>query len=648
VRSTPRRPRPQAAAELVEAIEGGGVLDSLRAAAALRRRSGAAAEVAPLLELAARGDVLARAAAAYALSRRRGAAVDGALLRLLAAEETTLREAAALAFAGRPCHPAAVPGLCDAVAAGGFAGMLAEVALEEWARRNPRLMLRLIRRELPRFDAAARGRLAALLAAPPPPPPPAAGRGDGLRVAQVFLQGRVDGELRDAGAGDGGGLATLVVHLARALGRRPEVEHAVTITRAFADGEGADHRRLQEPIGKGAAIERISFGPDGYLATAEMWPHRLEAERALEACLARLAPLDAVHLRFADVGTFAAARACRRLGIPVCFTLAADPHVVVRAAEASGALDRDGFAAADARDHYLFRAHLVETMLEEANALVTFPRADSEAELRELLGLESFVAPGRPLRPVAEGISLRTLDRAAAAVRGADEPPAVADLAAAIGALPRERGGLPLIVSVGRFHRVKGFDRLLDAWAGDPALFGAFNLVVVGGDLERPTAEERTVMRSLRHVQARHPHARDGLVLLGHRAHEDAAQLLHAARNGVPGVVAPDAVYACASAKEEFGLALLEALGVGLAVVAPRAGGPATYVEDGSTGALVDTTSVDELRRGLHAAAALRHDEARAEAAAAMVRRRFSVDAMAAELASLYLDLAATPLEEAA
>ena len=59
--------------------------------------------------------------------------------------------------------------------------------------------------------------------------------GPGLRVAQVVLQGRIDAGLRAAGAGDGGGLATLVVHLSKALGRRAEIDHVVTVTRAFAD-----------------------------------------------------------------------------------------------------------------------------------------------------------------------------------------------------------------------------------------------------------------------------------------------------------------------------------------------------------------------------------------------------------------------------
>ena len=63
---------------------------------------------------------------------------------------------------------------------------------------------------------------------------------------------------------------------------------------------------------------------------------------------------------------------------------------------------------------------------------------------------------------------------------------------------------------------------------------------------------------------------------------------------------------------------------------------------------LVDTSSLDDLRRGLNEAG-LREDEARAATASALVRSRFSIDAMAAQLTRLYVELAeAERLEEAA
>ncbi|HSL66323.1 MAG TPA: glycosyltransferase, partial [Gaiellaceae bacterium] len=461
--------------------------------------------------------------------------------------------------------------------------------------------------------------------------------GGGLRVVQILLQGRVDAELSSAGAGDGGGLATLLVQLSRELARLDEVEEVVTVTRAFA-GTDADaaYAALAEPVAPGARIERIPFGPPGYVSTSELWEHRAEIERELAALLARLGPVDAVHLRFADAGTLAAARVCARAGIPIVFTLAPDPHVVIEEAERAGELDRDGLAEADATQHYVFRARLVEWMLDHAHRLALLPRAGARPELRRLLGLPLLGARAGRVRTVPEGISLDPLEAARAERAAGVEPSVVADLRRAVDALPPARRGLPVLLSVGRLHPVKGFPSLVEAWAGDPELWAALNLVVVGGDLERPTPTEEAVLAELALVAGRAPGAADGLVLLGHRPHADVARLLVAAREGVAGAVAPGGVYACASRKEEFGLALLEALAAGLPVVGPDAGGPPTFVEDGVTGFLAETASVPALRRALRRAAAVRHDAERAAAAAATVRRRHTIGAMARGLASLY------------
>ena len=150
------------------------------------------------------------------------------------------------------------------------------------------------------------------------------------------MPGYLDAGLQSAGAGDGGGLATLLVHLSAALAAHPAVAQVTTLTRAFGGPGVPDvHSTLREQVTERAAIERIRFGGDDYLAASDLWPHRRELERELEAALTRLAPIDAVHLRFADVATLAAERVCRRLGVPVYFTLAPDPHGVIRSREAA-------------------------------------------------------------------------------------------------------------------------------------------------------------------------------------------------------------------------------------------------------------------------------------------------------------------------
>jgi glycosyltransferase involved in cell wall biosynthesis len=98
-------------------------------------------------------------------------------------------------------------------------------------------------------------------------------------------------------------------------------------------------------------------------------------------------------------------------------------------------------------------------------------------------------------------------------------------------------------------------------------------------------------------------------------------------------------VYVCGSLKEEFGIALLEAMASGLIVVAPDGGGPATYVEQGYTGFLTQTWDLDALQvamvEALDAATAETGGE-RATASRATVERSFTIQAMARALSSVY------------
>ncbi|MBM3677296.1 MAG: glycosyltransferase family 1 protein [Actinobacteria bacterium] len=467
------------------------------------------------------------------------------------------------------------------------------------------------------------------------------------------MQGRLDGGLRSAGVGDGGGISTLLVHLARALGSEPEIASVVTIARALAEPEtGWVHTRLSEDESPGVSIERVPFGPAGYLPAGEMWGHRLELERALETAIRELGGVDLAHLRFADAGAFAAARVCRRLGIPVAFTVAPDPHAVIQGAERRGELTRESFPEAELTEHYLFRAQLVADLLGQAEAVVVLPRPRARAALGELIGTPfTRVEDGR-VHTIAEGISLVAIDRARSELTDAGRDgglPSVANaLLDSVFALPQERHGLPLLVSVGRLHRVKGLPLLLEAWSGDDDLHRQLNLVIVGGGLEQPTLEETIVLGQLEDVCARVPRACEGLILLGHRANSEVATVLRIARAGLGSLVAPHGVYACTSQKEEFGVALLEAMATGLAVVAPNAGGPSTYVEEGLTGSLADTSSTEDVRAALRRATAARADEPRARRTSDLVRSRYTIEAMAVSLAGVYADVVREPEQVAA
>ena len=106
---------------------------------------------------------------------------------------------------------------------------------------------------------------------------------------------------------------------------------------------------------------------------------------------------------------------------------------------------------------------------------------------------------------------------------------------------------------------------------------------------------------------------------------------------------AHDGIYVAASEKEEFGLAIVEALGSGLVVVAPRLGGASTYVEPGETGIITDTRSVIALRRAIGDASRLVDVPGRAARSRGFVRRELSVTRMAERLGDVYTEIVDEP-----
>ena len=545
---------------------------------------------------------------------------------LLGSPVPFLREHAVWSLRSGPRLPEAVPRLREILHGGGFIGMLAEATLEAWG----------VIEADPGPDVRTGADRAPASGAP----------STGLTVAQLFLHADIDGSLLQAGKGDTGGIATLLVHLGDALVRDPRISRVLTLSRshhgerdggASVDLGASGHHYVGIPL------------PGPVRPSGETWPLRVHARRSVRRALISAGSVDVLHLRMADVGSWVAAEVAHELGIPTVLTLAPDPHALIAAREASGTLARADFGAVDHAEHLVFRVRLLRLLASGAARLVVFPRPHLDRDLRDLLQLDLGVDDPF-VRVIPEGIDLAPLDRADREVRESANGAAVSsetlgaltELDSLLASLPAERRGLPLVVTVGRLHRVKGVSTLVEAWASDPACAQRCNLLVVGGGLDDPNDDEREQLDRIDAAVPRDEAARRGLLLAGHRPNGVVATWLAAVRLGRRGLAAPGGVYVSASLKEEFGIAILEALASGLVVVAPREGGPPTYVEDGVTGLLVDTTSRTGLAVAIGSAldlAAAPDAAARAERARTLVVDELSIATMATSLAGLYSEV---------
>ncbi|MCJ9429147.1 glycosyltransferase family 4 protein [Kordiimonas marina] len=142
-------------------------------------------------------------------------------------------------------------------------------------------------------------------------------------------------------------------------------------------------------------------------------------------------------------------------------------------------------------------------------------------------------------------------------------------------------GDDPLVLSLGRLVRRKGFDTLLAAWPQVLKAVPEAQLAIAGDGPLRAELEEKA--EALGHVQ-----------LLGRVEDDNLPALMQAADVfAMPNRTMPD------GDTEGFGLVFLEAAAAGTPSVAGNAGGAPDAVTDGETGLLVDGNDVGDVARAI-------------------------------------------------
>ncbi|MCW2992072.1 MAG: glycosyl transferase group 1 [Solirubrobacterales bacterium] len=176
--------------------------------------------------------------------------------------------------------------------------------------------------------------------------------------------------------------------------------------------------------------------------------------------------------------------------------------------------------------------------------------------------------------------------------------------------------GGPVFVTVGRPHPLKNLDALVSAFAMIVELEPAARLLMVGAGLEPLAAQARD--RGIGHA----------VTLAGRRL-------------DMPAVLAASDVYVSAALRESFNLGLIEAMRMGLPVMATPTGIAPEVVSTGETGVLAEGPAVDQLARGLTELLALRDRWPELGREGARRTERFTAPAMVAAHEELYERLVA-------
>ena len=374
-------------------------------------------------------------------------------------------------------------------------------------------------------------------------------------VCHIALQGCLT--LSDVPYGinaDTGGHITYLLELACASARDPAVERIDIVTRGFADAKLGMRFAAQcgEASGK-IRVVRLADGDDAYL------PKERLHERHEELCAAFLRYLDAleqapdiIHAHYADAGILAR-HAKEARGIPYIFT-----------GHSLGAVKREVNGGAD--DSLRTRIAIEERALETSNAVIASSRDEAEAQYAHYEGIEA----GR-IRVIPPGCDLARFETA----QPSDK--VRADLAQFL-----REPAKPMLLAIARPVRKKNLIGLVEAYAADPALQDAANLVIVAGcrsELSELETECREVMEELIGAIDRHDLYGKVAYPKNHEPADIPAYYALARESG--------GVFVNPALNEPFGLTLLEAAASRLPVVATDSGGPNDIVERCRNGRLV-------------------------------------------------------------
>ncbi|MER5967241.1 glycosyltransferase [Streptomyces sp. NPDC002057] len=444
----------------------------------------------------------------------------------------------------------------------------------------------------------------------------------GLLVAQSMLMGRFD----RPGEGLSGGLSVLLDSVGAALASTDGIAGVLTVVTACRP-DLEDDRVLLRRRSPGHWILRLPVDSDRPAGPQDMGEHR-EAlawwATTLMSALGR--PLDVLHVRYADDGSLALAEAARRIGAGLVFTATPDPH-----RQMSERLDHPD-ADPDQVRLDLHRVFLADRLVDRADRVVGIAGRGGTTEL-----LHHFPQ-------LARGYRARQLSAPPEGVAPYEPPPGAARrcgfLLDRIGSLAGsiEASRRTVLLSVGRLHPVKQQDVLVRAWI-ESGCHRESVLVLVGGSTRAPDRQESLIRERIHAATLGDPEARGRLLLLPALSNADVRSLERALTDPAHRLRAR---YVCPSAKEEFGLAVLEAMEAGMVVAGPERGGVPHYLDDGINGLLLDTSTSQALGRGLRRLVGLDDEaaEAMARRARHLVRTRYSAAAMARALAGHYADVA--------
>ncbi len=453
-------------------------------------------------------------------------------------------------------------------------------------------------------------------------------------VAQTVFQG----DPLQAGRGSAGGVGTLLATLGEELASSHSISGVCTITAVptrywnkrmdIVQRLSSAHTVLRIPV-----CETLRTDDSSRTLYTEMILRLRHSMR-----LFGIQP-GVFHLRYADFATLAAFTVAREQAGKVVYTVTPDPH-----RKLSSGRDAHAVLSVEKASEELSKVFISDWLVRLSDGLIGIGGEKSRAELESFFPelRNSGSSASRRLSMLAEGVIPGDFCPLASSSRAGEE--LLFDHAWQY-KLSRASEGKPIILTVGRLNRLKGQHRLVKAWANS-GLSELFNLVLIGGDLDSPSSEELDVLNEIDRAISRRRELEGAFCHLGALDNRTVRCLQNVLARSLPNPLVH--VYVAPSLKEEFGLAILEAMSAGFLAIAPEAGGASTYIQNGTNGFLINTVSSESIQEGLEKALISRNNSPREDlkqiAARGMdtVLKEYNLKKIAGAYARYYSEVAAS------
>ena len=405
-----------------------------------------------------------------------------------------------------------------------------------------------------------------------------------LYVQMFSIHGLVRGEAPELGRdADTGGQVKYVLELARALGRRPEVERVELVTRLIEDRAlSRDYARPLEPLSPEAGIVRVQCGGRKYLRKELLWPHLDEMVDKVVKFIKKKGRIpDIFHGHYAD-GGYVARELAAFFGTPFLFT----GHSM--GAHKKGKLLEEGLTVEEINRRYHIdqRIGVEERVIRDSEQIIVSTRHEID---KQYALYESFAAGSYNVVPPGIDIEIfypyyhNQLDPQ----HGGDEV-ARQVRATLLGELQRfwTANQKPIILALCRPDQRKNISGLIKAYGEDKDLQAIANLAIFAGirkDISTMEENERNVLTEMLLLMDSYDLYGKLAIPKKHNFSLEVPELYRLCADSRGVFVNPALV-------EPFGLTLVEAASTGLPIVATEDGGPSDIIANCENGLLIDPT----------------------------------------------------------